>query len=110
MAASQYSSIKSRVESLLVDGLGSFLADYTDGRGMHAPSALLGQQLTKAFEQYYALKLQLETGSIDCAIMAITKSGKGAVCSCLSVQYSLGNLGWLSADRPADLPMMIFSG
>lgn len=76
MAASCYSALRGDVANFLVDSLGSFLADSLDGRTAHAGSGLLGQQMTKAFEQYYAIKLQLETQTIDCAIMAITKSGK----------------------------------
>lgn len=75
MAAS-YLSVKSKVESLLIDGLGIFLADSTHGEGTHASSALLGQGLTKAFSSYYTLKKNLEDETIDCALMALTKSGQ----------------------------------
>ena len=83
MAASKYATVKASVEDLLVKELGSFLADSTDGRGKHAPSALLGQELTKAFETYYALKRGLDNETIDCALMALTKSGM-SISTCLS--------------------------
>lgn len=75
MAASQYTAIKSNVNFLLND-VGSFLADTTHGDGTHAASAPLNQQLTKAFEAYYTLKESMRNETIDCALMALTKSGK----------------------------------
>lgn len=79
MAASKYASVKTNVEALLLNGIGSFLADTTHGSGTHASSALLGHQLTKAFDSYYTLKKNLGEETIDTALMALTKSGEPAL-------------------------------
>ena len=78
MAASEYASVRATVEDLLVNGIGSFLADATHGSGTHASSALLGHQLNKAFKSYYTLKRSLEDETFKTAITALTKSGKVA--------------------------------
>lgn len=78
MAASKYATVKADVEGLL-NGLGCFLTEITDGSGSNGPSALLAQQLSKNFEAYYTLKRRLENDTIDCAMMALTKSGITAV-------------------------------
>ena len=76
MAASRYGHLEAQVTQLLEDGLGEFLANLTDGSGEHQPSVVLGQQLSKAFTSYHDLKSKLEKDSLDCAILALTKSGK----------------------------------
>ncbi len=74
MAASKYPTVKADVESLL-NGLGGFLTDITDGRGAVKPSALIGPQLNKYFDAYYTLRKRFQNDTIDCALMALTKSG-----------------------------------
>ena len=78
MAASKYGVLEGEVRDLLENGLGKFLTDLTDGSGDHQPSIILGQQLSKAFQSYYDLKAKLEKDTLDCAVLALTKSGKRA--------------------------------
>ena len=98
MAAS-YLSVKGKVESLLIDGLGTFLADSTHGEGTHASSALLGQGLTKAFGSYYRLKKNLEDETIDCALMALTKSGQSPAHSKVSAKEIAPETSWTKTLR-----------
>jgi hypothetical protein len=64
-----YLLIKADVTDLMSQ-TGNFLADLTA-----EPSEVLGQQLNKSFESFKSTKKKLENETIDCALMALTKSG-----------------------------------
>jgi len=66
----KYVLIKAEVTDLMSQ-TGNFLADLTA-----EPSEVLGQHLNKSFEAYSSSKKKLENETIDCALMALTKSGE----------------------------------
>jgi hypothetical protein len=69
-ASRSYLLVKADVTDLLSQ-TGKFLADLTA-----EPSVVLGQQLNKSFQAHSSSKIKLENETIDCALMALTKSGE----------------------------------
>ena len=74
----EYVAIKAEIEDLLNSelGVGHFLASLADGSGPATPSLLLGEQLSKSFTAFYSLREKLGSHTLDCAFLALTKSGR----------------------------------
>jgi len=75
----EYVKIKGEVADLLSE-TGNFLADLTA-----EPSEVLGQHLNQSFQTFSSAKKKAEHETIDCALMALTKSGEHTIpVSCTS--------------------------
>lgn len=76
MTVEKYQTTRHDIKDLVNSGLLPFLADITDGRQSHTPAAILGAQLTKSFEASSMLREKLDNETLDCAILALAKSGE----------------------------------
>lgn len=76
MAGDGYKTVRADIQRLLTTGLGPFLSDITDGSGASAASAILDRQLTRFHQGHSQLKGKLSEEILDCAFLALTKSGK----------------------------------
>ena len=69
----QYPSLVRDIRVFLEDDIGRFLVDLTDGRTVPLTS---GELLSKALRAFAVLGEKLKTDSLDCAVLALAKSGK----------------------------------
>ena len=68
-----YPGLVRDVRLLLEDRVGQYLAELTNGSSDPLTS---GELLSKAFKSYYLLKGKLDTDRLDCAVLALAKSGE----------------------------------
>lgn len=64
------------VRRLLEERCGQFMTELTDGGVDQTTDVIFSQHVTKAFQDYYALKDKFGKDSLDCAVLALAKSGE----------------------------------